>query len=224
VNWQLAVERMTFVVFLCVCRVSWTGFIAQLLPRRQQTRVGRSLPEAGLRLVRLPALGLSLRVLAAERKGLTDRCAWVVSDGWCCQLLRASSARPRCRVGISPRVPAQHLCPGRDWEGTGALDHELQQPGTAAVRLLGRVVIRGQSHQWACSGRRMRRRGEGASRNRLRELSPVSLPGGSCFMITQQTSSLPAAGAGWAKRWRFSPASRVGCEEEMIKWQELKIR
>lgn len=89
-------ERMTFVVFLCVCRVSLTGFMAPAAelslgraaaaalkpcPGDQQTRVEKILPEMMLHVICLQMSGLSLRSLASEGKGLTDRHPWVVSDG-----------------------------------------------------------------------------------------------------------------------------------------------
>lgn len=89
-------ERMTFVVFLCVCCVSLTGFMAPAAelslgraaaaalkpcPGDQQTQVERILPEMMLHVICLQMPGLSLRSLASEGKGLTNRHPWVVSDG-----------------------------------------------------------------------------------------------------------------------------------------------
>lgn len=116
-------------------------------------------------------------------------------------------------LGLSPAsLPGQETGPGE----AETLDHELLQPGTTAAQPLGRGVLRGQSRKWSHPSSGMRRRWEAARRN--------SLFGGSCLMSTQQTSWLPAAGVDLTKRHRFSPASRVGRSEEMIKWQELKIR
>lgn len=119
-------------------------------------------------------------------------------------------------LGLSPAsLPEQ----GMMGQERLKLDNKLHQPSTTAVQLLGRGVLRDQSHKQSPYIRRMRKRGEAAIRNQ-----PASLFGGSCFMSKEQTSWLPAAGIGRRKGHGFSPAIGVGHNEEMIKWQELRTR
>lgn len=113
-------------------------------------------------IIRLQTLGPSLRILAAEGKGLTNRHPWVVSDG-------AVSVPVVPVLTVEPAsAPASLPEQGMGLGEAGTLDYELQQPGTVA----GRGVWRSQSRKRSRSSRRMRRRAEAASRNRPRERVP----------------------------------------------------
>lgn len=127
-------ERMTSVVFLCVCRVGLTGFMAPAAelslgraaaaalspcPGDQQSRVDRILPKTMLHVTRLQTPGLSLRILASEGKGLTDSHPWVVSDGAvrrCMPAVPVLTVEPASAPGSQLSISAQAGdVAGRGW-------------------------------------------------------------------------------------------------------------
>lgn len=170
--------------FSSVCAVSvWQVLWPQLLnghyagqwlqlsapaPETSKPEFKRNLPKMMPCIIRLQTLGPSLRILAAEGKGLTNRQPWVVSDGAVSRCVPAVPILTVEPASAPASLPEQGRGPGE----AGTLDYELQQPGTAAARPLGGGVWRSQSRKRCRSSWRMRRRAEAASRNRPRERVP----------------------------------------------------
>lgn len=146
------------------------------------------------------------------------------SLGWFQMVLSAAACR-RCPSSRLSRHQPQHLCPSRGG-GRERLELWTTSSSSQAPRLHDRLV---EGFEEARAVRGAVPAGGWGGEQKL----PVGIGLGSESRVVvwglllhehQRTSRLPAAGVDRLKSQPFSPASTVGRKEEMIKWQELKIR